>query len=127
VQDLEVMLDNVLQLALDHASSLPAMLELLQGFQQMAQREALRGAVQRHMSHCCGEFMAEVNAIKKHLDVVRRSPPSSPVLPRHAGAARWVLAVPAHQHMGPFAGSCSGWCGHSCLVCKALVCNMWLN
>lgn len=121
------MLDNVLQLALDHASSLPAMLELLQGFQQMAQREALRGAVQRHMSHCCGEFMAEVNAIKKHLDVVRRSPPSSPVLPRHAGAARWVLAVPAHQHMGPFAGSCSGWCGHSCLVCKALVCNMWLN
>jgi dynein heavy chain len=35
-------------------------------------------------------FMGEINAAKKHFDLLRRSPPGSPLLPKYAGAARYV-------------------------------------
>ena len=88
VRDLEVMLENVLQLALDNSPSLPYMLELLEGFQAMARRQAVKEAVQRHVAGFYNQFMAEINCVKKQFDVLRRAPPKSPVLPKHAGVAR---------------------------------------
>lgn len=91
VHDLEVMLENVMQLALDSTPSLSGMLELLEGFQLMAKRTAMKRAVERHMSGFYHRFMAEINAIKKHFDTLRRTPTTSPMLPHYAGAARWAL------------------------------------
>lgn len=88
VRDLEVMLENVFELALDSAPSLVGTLELLEGFQLMAKREAVKRAVERHVSNFYGKFMTEINAAKKHFDMLRRNPPSSPMMPRYAGAAR---------------------------------------
>lgn len=88
VHDLEVMLENVMQLALDSSPSLASMLELLEGFQLVAKRAAVRRAVERHTSGFYTKFMAEINAVKKHFDALRRSPPVSPMLPQYAGAAR---------------------------------------
>lgn len=88
VHDLEVMLENVMQLALDSTPSLPGMLELLEGFQAMAKRTAVKRAVERHMSEFYRRFMGEINAVKKHFDTLRRTPTTSPMLPHYAGAAR---------------------------------------
>ncbi|WIA33430.1 hypothetical protein OEZ86_006562 [Tetradesmus obliquus] len=88
VRDLEVMLENVLELALDSAPSLSARLELLEGFQLIAKRDAVKRSVERHMSAFYSAFMGEINAAKKHFDLLRRSPPGSPLLPKYAGAAR---------------------------------------
>lgn len=88
MRDLEVMLENVFELALDSTPSLAGMLELLEGFQLMAKRDAVKRTVERHVSSFYSKFMAEINAAKKHFDLLRRTPPASPVLPRYAGAAR---------------------------------------
>eukprot|EP00879_Flechtneria_rotunda_P019356 GHRR01020328.1.p1 GENE.GHRR01020328.1~~GHRR01020328.1.p1 ORF type:complete len:1679 (+),score=578.13 GHRR01020328.1:143-5179(+) len=88
VRDLEVMLENVLELALDTAPSLQGTLELLEGFQLIAKRDAVKRAVQKHVSVFYGKFMGEINAAKKHFDLLRRCPPGSPLLPKYAGAAR---------------------------------------
>lgn len=77
-----------MQLALDSTPSLSGMLELLEGFQLMAKRAAVKRAVERHVSEFYRRFMAEINSIKKHFDVLRRTPPSSPILPHYAGAAK---------------------------------------
>lgn len=82
------MLENVMQLALDSTPSLSGMLELLEGFQLMAKRAAVKRAVERHMSEFYRRFMAEINAIKKQFDVLRRAPPTSPMLPLYAGTAK---------------------------------------
>lgn len=88
MHDLEVMLENVLQLALDSSPGLQGMLELLEGFQMAAQRAAVKRAVARHTSSFYARFTAELNAVKRHLDVLRHSLPASPMLPHYAGIAR---------------------------------------
>lgn len=98
VHDLEVMLENVLELALDSAPSLSGVLELLEGFQLIAKRDAVKRSIELHMSAFYGKFMAEINATKKHFDLLRRSPPSSPVLPKYAGAARLVTENGSRCH-----------------------------
>lgn len=82
------MLENVMQLALDSTPSLSGMLELLEGFQLMAKRTAVKRAVERHTSDFHRRFMAEINSVKKHFDLLRRTPTTSPMLPKYAGAAR---------------------------------------
>jgi dynein heavy chain len=76
----------------DVPSCLPASvcsrLELLEGFQLIAKRDAVKRSVERHMSAFYTAFMGEINAAKKHFDLLRRSPPGSPLLPKYAGAAR---------------------------------------
>lgn len=89
VRDLEVMLENLMELALEHAPSLTAALELLEGFQLLAgRRDGPARAVARHTSRFYGRLLGEVNAAKRHFDVLRRSAHGSPLMPKHAGTAR---------------------------------------
>jgi hypothetical protein len=92
------MLENVMQLVLDSSPSLPGMLELLEGFQLVAKRAAVKRAVERHTSAFYARFMAELNAVKRHLAAQRRSPPASPMLPHYAGIARCGRAGVAQGH-----------------------------
>jgi hypothetical protein len=84
------MLENVMQLALDSTPSLPGMLELLEGFQLMAKRTAVKRAVARHTADFYKRFDAEIGAVKKHLEPLKQLPTSSPMLPQYAGTARWA-------------------------------------
>lgn len=61
----QVMLCNVALLALDAAPSLPAHLELLEAFQLMAKRDAVRCCVAKATSGFWELFITEVNAVKK--------------------------------------------------------------
>jgi dynein heavy chain len=54
----------------------------------MAKLDAVKRAVERHMSKFYSKFMSEINAAKKHFDLLRHNPPASPMLPKYAGAAR---------------------------------------
>lgn len=87
-RDLEVMLANVIQLAFDSVSSLPGMLELLEAFQLMAKRESVQRCIERKTTDFHNRFMAEINAVKRHFDLLRRNPPKSPSMPKYAGQAR---------------------------------------
>lgn len=88
VRDLEVMLENVMQLALDNTPTLPGMLELLEGFQLMAKRAAVKRTVAKHTGEFYRRFDAEIDTVKKHLEPLKHTSSASPMLPHFAGAAR---------------------------------------
>lgn len=79
-----------MQLALDSTPSLAGMLELLEGFQLMAKRTAVKRAVAKHTTEFYKRFDAEIDSVKKHLEPLKHMPTSSPMLPHYAGAARCV-------------------------------------
>jgi hypothetical protein len=84
---MEVMLENVMASALAAAPGLPAALELLEAYARMAVRPALVRALGRGAAAFYGRWGAELNAVKKQLDGLRRAPPRGPATPRYAGAA----------------------------------------
>ncbi|CAG9464381.1 unnamed protein product [Pedinophyceae sp. YPF-701] len=93
VKDLEVMFTNVVVLALDAVPSLPARINLLEIFFCMAKRESVKRTVEKKTSELYQMFTQEINVVKKQLDLIKRSPPPSPFLPRYAGAAYWAQAL----------------------------------
>jgi dynein heavy chain len=88
VRDLEVMLENVMAAALAATPGLPAALELLEAFARAAVRPALRRALARAAAGFYGRWAAELSAVKRQLEGLRRAPPRDPALPRYAGAAQ---------------------------------------
>ncbi|GMH41208.1 hypothetical protein BSKO_09118 [Bryopsis sp. KO-2023] len=91
VKDLEVMMTNVIQFAFETVSSLSNRVELLEVFELMAKRESIKRSVEKKTAEFYNIFMAEINTVKKQFDIIRRSPPKSPVLPKYAGSAIWAL------------------------------------
>ena len=90
VKDLEVMIQNVIVMAIDSVSSLGSLVELLEALQTIAKRDAVVRCVERKTNECYGSFAAELNAVKKHFDSNRQNPPVHPSLPTYAGAALWA-------------------------------------
>lgn len=88
MRDLEVMLMNLLQMALDSSSNLVARLELLEAFQIMAKVGAVKRFVERSTSEWFGLYLGEINTVKKLFDSLKRTPVKSPELPRYAGLAK---------------------------------------
>lgn len=66
---------------------------IVQAFQSMAKRESIQRTVERKTSDFYISFMADLNIVKKQLDLVRRSPPKDPMLPRYAGQAIAALTL----------------------------------
>lgn len=87
VRDLEVMLENVLAGALATSPGLPARLELLEAYARLAVRPALKRALARAAGAFYAEWVAELNAVKKALEGLRRAPPRDPSVPRYSAAA----------------------------------------
>lgn len=90
VKDLEVMLNNVITMASDNTTSIPARIELLEVLQSMAKRDAVRRCVEKLTLDMYQRFLAEINDVKKKFDVIKRSPPASPFTPSFANAALWA-------------------------------------
>eukprot|EP00898_Chlorokybus_atmophyticus_P005400 jgi/Chlat1/5861/Chrsp4S06373 len=93
VKDLEVMFQNVVTLAFETASALPARVDLAEAFWAMARRDAVRRCVEKKTGEVYAAFLAELNAVKRHFDQMRRHPPIHPSFPRHAGAALWAQSL----------------------------------
>lgn len=88
VRDLEAMLENTLTAALDGAPALPPALELLEAYARLAVRPALKRGLAKAAAGFYAKWACELNAVKKQLEGLRRTPPSAPGLPRYAGAAQ---------------------------------------
>ena len=93
VKDLEVMLTNVIVMAFERVSTLVGRIELLLAFKSMAKRESIKRCVEKKTAECFSAFLHELNVVKKHFDQTRKNPPSSPHLPKFAGAAMWALSL----------------------------------
>ena len=93
VKDLEVMLTNVIVMAFESVSTLVGRIELLLAFKSMAKRESIKRSVEKKTAECFSAFVQELNIVKKHFDQTRKSPPSSPHLPKYSGAAMWALSL----------------------------------
>jgi len=91
VKDLEVMMTNVIQIAVEAQSCLPSHMELLEAFQLIAKRDFIKRFVEKKTSEFYAAFNAEINVVKKLFDAVRRVPPKSPILPKYAGTARHAM------------------------------------
>lgn len=58
-----------------------------QVFELMAQRESIKRTVEKKTTEFYNIYLTEINAVKKQFDLIRRSPPKHPILPRYAGSA----------------------------------------
>jgi hypothetical protein len=90
---MEVMLDNVMATALDAAPGLPAGLELLEAYARLAVRPALRRALARATGAFFGRWGRELNAVKKQLEGLRRTPGQGAALPRYAGTSQGATTL----------------------------------
>ena len=86
------MLTNVIQMACDCQPCLVSRAELIESFQLMAKREFVQRFVEKKTSEFYNLFNSEINIVKKQFDAVRRAPPKSSILPKYAGAARYVYS-----------------------------------
>ena len=93
VKDLEVMLTNVIVMAFESVSTLVGRIELLLAFQSIAKRESIKRCVEKKTAESFSAFLQELNVVKKHFDQTRTKPPTSPHLPKYAGAAMWSLSL----------------------------------
>ena len=93
VKDLEVMLTNVTVMAFESVSTLVGRIELLLAFQSIAKRESIKRCVEKKTAESFSAFLQELNMVKKHFDQTRKKPPTSPHLPKYAGAAMWSLSL----------------------------------
>lgn len=60
---------------------------VVQVFHGIAKRPSIQRCLERQTSRFFTQFMVELNAIKKQFELARRSPPSQPSVPKHAGHA----------------------------------------
>ena len=65
----------------------------MQAFQTMAKRETIRRAVEKKTADFHRIYIDDLNIVKKQLDLLKRVPPSEPVLPRYAGQATLALVL----------------------------------
>ncbi len=59
----------------------------------MAKRESIKRAVERKTADFHRLFIDDLNMVKKQFDLLKRVPPSDPVLPRYAGQATIALVL----------------------------------
>lgn len=63
------------------------MMCIVQVFELMAKRESIKRSVEKKCAEFYSIFLAEINIVKKQFDIIRRSPPNHPILPKYAGSA----------------------------------------
>ncbi|RQM24639.1 hypothetical protein B5M09_005107 [Aphanomyces astaci] len=93
VKDLEAMTQNVINAAFDSVSTISAGCDLLQAFQTIAKREAIRRCVEKRTVDVYGMFKAEVVTVRNLFEKNKAVPPLSITEPQYAGAALWARGL----------------------------------
>lgn len=115
LKELEVMLQNVIQMAFQSMRSVNEGVELLEAFTLLAKRENIKRTVHRMTSDvfqlflevrsflcvCLSCFVValitavaqDMAVVKKEFDVHKRSPPLMPFYPVFSGAAMWAQSL----------------------------------
>ena len=95
VRDLEAMMGNVITLAFDGVTSIPACAELLEAFSSLAKRPSVKKAVEKAAADVYSMFMTQMMDTKSHFEAHWDAPPLTPGEPPCAGAALWTRGLQA--------------------------------
>ena len=94
LKDLEVMFQNVVNTAFEGASTTAANIQLLDAFNSLAQREAVKRCVEKKSAEVFTALSAELSLVKKGFDKQKAQPPLiHRDHPRYAGAALWAKSL----------------------------------
>eukprot|EP01138_Halocafeteria_seosinensis_P001392 gb/GECG01001428.1/.p1 GENE.gb/GECG01001428.1/~~gb/GECG01001428.1/.p1 ORF type:complete len:4689 (+),score=693.48 gb/GECG01001428.1/:1-14067(+) len=95
MRDLEVMLQNVIQSAFEGVSTVQNGVELLESFDQLAKRSAIRKAVEKKTADVYDMFREQMLSLKSYFEANHDSPALRPCEPEYAGAALWARSLQA--------------------------------
>ena len=94
MKDLEVMFQNVVNTAFEGAATTGAGVELLDAFNSLAQREAIKRCVEKKSAEVFLAVHNEFSLVKKGFDKKKANPPMlHRDHPRYAGAALWARSL----------------------------------
>ncbi|CAK4669134.1 unnamed protein product [Aphanomyces euteiches] len=93
VKDLEAMTQNVINAAFDSVSTISAGCDLLQAFQMISKREAIRRCVEKRTIDVYAMFKAQVVTVRNLFEKNKASPPLSTTEPQYAGSALWARGL----------------------------------
>ena len=94
LKDLEVMFQNVVNIAFEGASTTAANIQLLDAFWSLAHREAIKRCVEKKSAEVFTALSAELTLVKKGFDKQKANPPLiHRDHPRYAGAALWAKSL----------------------------------
>ncbi|RHY32696.1 hypothetical protein DYB32_002341, partial [Aphanomyces invadans] len=93
VKDLEAMTQNVINAAFDSVSTIAAGCDLLQAFQTISKREAIRRCIEKRTIDVYGMFKAQVVTVRNLFEKNKTSPPLSTTEPQYAGSALWARGL----------------------------------
>ncbi|KAJ3403337.1 hypothetical protein HDV05_007876, partial [Chytridiales sp. JEL 0842] len=93
VKDLEVMMQNVIVSAFEDATTVESSVELLEIFQHLAKREAIKRTVEKKTADVYMLFLQELNTIKVEFETHRKTPDIVRSQPDFAGSAYWAKAL----------------------------------
>ncbi|XP_033636218.1 dynein heavy chain 2, axonemal-like isoform X2 [Asterias rubens] len=91
IKDLEVMMQNVISTAFETINTVEQGVELLDAFQHLSSREAIRRTIDKKTVEVYALFNDELNAVKKEL--TKKNPSLGPLLPKYAGQAHWARSL----------------------------------
>ncbi|XP_071951094.1 dynein axonemal heavy chain 2-like isoform X2 [Antedon mediterranea] len=91
IKDLEVMVQNVITTAFETISMVAQGVELLDAFQHLSAREAIRRTIDKKTVEVYSMFNDELNSVKKEL--TRKNPQLNSNMPKYGGQAYWARCL----------------------------------
>jgi dynein heavy chain len=91
IKDLEVMMQNVISTAFETINTVEQGVELLDAFQHLSSREAIRRTIDKKTVEVYALFNDELNSVKKEL--TKKCASLGPLLPKYAGQAHWARSL----------------------------------
>ncbi|XP_030837708.1 dynein heavy chain 2, axonemal [Strongylocentrotus purpuratus] len=91
IKDLEVMMQNVITTAFETAKTVEQGVELLDAFQHLSSREAIRRTIDKKTVEVYHLFNNELNAVKK--EFTKKIPDLGFLKPHYAGQAHWARSL----------------------------------
>ncbi|KAJ3127608.1 Dynein heavy chain 2, axonemal, partial [Nowakowskiella sp. JEL0407] len=93
VKDLEVMVQNVIMSAFESATTIESSVELLEIFQHLAKREAIKRTVEKKTADVWMMFLQELNTVKFEFESHRKNPEILRAHPDYGGSVYWSRAL----------------------------------
>ena len=107
MRDLEVMMQNVIQNAFDGISTVENAMELLESFDQLSTRAAIKKAVEKKTADVFDMWREQMLSLKSYFEAHHDNPPLQPHEPEYAGSALWTRGLQAKiEHEAQLLSQC---------------------
>lgn len=93
IKDLEIMMQNVIISSFECVNTIESGLELLDIFQHLVKREAIRKTFDKKTADIYQMFIQEINAVKTEFETRRKTPDILRSHPDFSGSAFWAKAL----------------------------------